>query len=493
MNPIHPSGKISTRVRKNFIIAFSLIFGCLLSWVFEDGVLPDAIGNSPAAAGFRIFFAIPAYLFGLLSSSLLFPPRIGAKNRILTGLSLAAAATTPLFFSSLSLPVRLLSLSVRVFACGIAAPAWGYCLKTCTPPKKRTETCADILIGANLILMAVRGIFPFLAPMTVLWMHGVILLGAGYFVYSLPEQEESEAEKPSAKQELPSKPVIVFIIFIFFLAVNSGFLHGVFLPVCFGTGRLSGVYQVIPYAAVLIILRTCRKSNRPETFYSAIGMILLSCLLFTLTESGAAAGALMTGGYAVFDLFQLSLFGAILEYSRHIFRITGICLAANGFGFFLGERIGNEAGLRELPNAHEAVFILTLVCIVTALLPLVNVFLIQVLKRHIYLYPCTWTDQERHAAATLGSPVFSPLSAREKEVMQLLLEARSNKAIAKTLHISEHTVKTHVKNIFGKYDVAGRMELILSVWKNQTESESDTSRTKPAERTGRFTGSGNRG
>ena len=40
------------------------------------------------------------------------------------------------------------------------------------------------------------------------------------------------------------------------------------------------------------------------------------------------------------------------------------------------------------------------------------------------------------------------LSPREREVLELVAEGRSNKAIGERLFISEHTVEKHVKNIF---------------------------------------------
>jgi len=42
------------------------------------------------------------------------------------------------------------------------------------------------------------------------------------------------------------------------------------------------------------------------------------------------------------------------------------------------------------------------------------------------------------------------LSEREREVLSLMAEGKSNKAIGETLWISEHTVEKHVKSIFGK-------------------------------------------
>lgn len=42
------------------------------------------------------------------------------------------------------------------------------------------------------------------------------------------------------------------------------------------------------------------------------------------------------------------------------------------------------------------------------------------------------------------------LTGREREVLQLMAEGRSNKAIGQRLWISEHTVEKHVKSIFAK-------------------------------------------
>ncbi len=49
-----------------------------------------------------------------------------------------------------------------------------------------------------------------------------------------------------------------------------------------------------------------------------------------------------------------------------------------------------------------------------------------------------------------GHDPLEDLTAREREVLSLMAEGRSNKAIAQQLFITEHTVEKHVKSIFGK-------------------------------------------
>lgn len=53
-----------------------------------------------------------------------------------------------------------------------------------------------------------------------------------------------------------------------------------------------------------------------------------------------------------------------------------------------------------------------------------------------------------------------PLTPREIEVLGLLAEGQSNKAIAYRLGVSEHTVKFHVTSILGKLNAGSRTEAV---------------------------------
>ncbi len=55
------------------------------------------------------------------------------------------------------------------------------------------------------------------------------------------------------------------------------------------------------------------------------------------------------------------------------------------------------------------------------------------------------------------------LSAREAEVLELLLKGMTNSEIAQNLFISINTVKSHIKNIYRKMSVSNRLQLIHSL------------------------------
>lgn len=70
----------------------------------------------------------------------------------------------------------------------------------------------------------------------------------------------------------------------------------------------------------------------------------------------------------------------------------------------------------------------------------------------------------RRAPGLLSDEQAGPveeLTAREQEVLQLLAEGLPNKAIARRLGISEHTVKYHVNAILGKLGAQSRTEAVV--------------------------------
>jgi LuxR family maltose regulon positive regulatory protein len=59
-----------------------------------------------------------------------------------------------------------------------------------------------------------------------------------------------------------------------------------------------------------------------------------------------------------------------------------------------------------------------------------------------------------------SSALIEPLSIREQEVLELLAAGLSNQEIARHLVVSEGTVKTHIKSIYGKLGVHSRTQAV---------------------------------
>ena len=64
------------------------------------------------------------------------------------------------------------------------------------------------------------------------------------------------------------------------------------------------------------------------------------------------------------------------------------------------------------------------------------------------------------AVASVSADGDVPLTPRELEVLSLLAEGMSNKAIARRLGISVHTAKFHVGALIDKFDAVGRTDAV---------------------------------
>lgn len=70
-------------------------------------------------------------------------------------------------------------------------------------------------------------------------------------------------------------------------------------------------------------------------------------------------------------------------------------------------------------------------------------------------------DYVRRVAGTDIVDRYETLSSREREIFQLIAEARTNKEVAELLEISPATVETHRARILQKLDIHNTAELVL--------------------------------
>lgn len=75
-----------------------------------------------------------------------------------------------------------------------------------------------------------------------------------------------------------------------------------------------------------------------------------------------------------------------------------------------------------------------------------------------------------NAALTLPKEEWG-ISPREEEVLELIVQGKTNKEIAGALFISEHTVKNHLSRIFNKMNVTDRSQIIALIYKRILNSE----------------------
>jgi DNA-binding NarL/FixJ family response regulator len=79
-----------------------------------------------------------------------------------------------------------------------------------------------------------------------------------------------------------------------------------------------------------------------------------------------------------------------------------------------------------------------------------------------------------------GKPI---LTAREEEILQLVADGLSNRDIAITLNLSEHTIENHLFHIFDKLGVSSRMEAVVYSFNHGAFAERPAKKICSAEKT----------
>lgn len=90
--------------------------------------------------------------------------------------------------------------------------------------------------------------------------------------------------------------------------------------------------------------------------------------------------------------------------------------------------------------------------------------LITTIEIALYNYAQLWAEKRPSLTyRLLNERLSNPLTEREFATLQHLLEGKTNKQIASDLYVSTNTVKTHLSNIFLKFDVSSRSKLFLQI------------------------------
>jgi len=110
---------------------------------------------------------------------------------------------------------------------------------------------------------------------------------------------------------------------------------------------------------------------------------------------------------------------------------------------------------------------LAVVCVTLILLPPLHKHLSSLLKGHAYLSVFSDLSAQEQSGQLVQAARFGNLSEREGQVTSLLLQGKTYRTIAGELNISENTVKYYVKNIYSKFNIQSRAELITLMLKKE--------------------------
>ena len=461
---------IDLNERNMAVLVHSLFSSWMLSFLFEGQLFQNLAKEYNFAADSIMFASSVAMFLGLLLGGFIIKTKLHAKKLFLYSYPLFIALSLIFFFTpSVMWNIGIISGS---FISGSCVAAWGFYFKTISENNERIKTAADLLITSNILMILINVAAIHISPYLGLSLSIVILVLAFLLALKLPAIDSDHIKKKDNSLSI-SKLLLFFYIFIVILTINSGLMYHVINPAFEHLKSLTSWYWAVPYIVAIFILRNFSlKIKSSYILYVAIAMIGLAFTAFiTLNRSVTSyfiVNTLMLGSYGVYDLFFWSILGVMLDYHDNPAKILGIGLSANVLGIVLGGIIGNNFITNNLQSISPSLLAFAVVCITLVLLPPLNKHLSSLLKGYSNLTAFTEMPEFNQNSKIDRISKFGNLSEREKQVATLLLQGKTYKTIASELFISENTVKYYVKNVYSKFNIQSRAELINIVMEKET-------------------------
>lgn len=455
------------------IVVFSLFFSWMLAFPFEGQVLFAVASIHNINTYSLTFGSIAAQFAGLFSCGFFIKSIKSVKYFMLFSIVVCMFGTILFFFP----PSILWNLSVLVvsFLSGACVSAWGFYFKMYTPSKDRVKTAADALIFSNILMILLNIAAILISPYLGLSLSIFMLALALFFQLKLPWNEHAEPEsrtRESVKKVSPIKPLALLCLFIIIITINSGLMYQVVNPAFVHLEWLVSWYWAIPYIIALYAVRNLSsKVSRNYMLYVAIAMIGLSFIGFMMLDKSAESyiiiDTFMLGACGIYDLFWWSILGEMLDFHDNPAKILGTGLSANVLGILTGGLLGKAIAASGMGYFNSSIIALIIVFVTLTILPPLNRHLSALLKNHVFLTVLREMTPVGQEGTIENFKAFGILTERESEITALLLKGRTYKMIADELYLSENTIKTHIKNIYSKFNIQSKTELVNLLMKKE--------------------------
>ena len=209
------------------------------------------------------------------------------------------------------------------------------------------------------------------------------------------------------------------------------------------------------YAAGLIIAGAVSDKSRKHGAVCALTALMMPFIILALrkeTVSSVIFWALSYFTFGFYAVFRIILFSDIASDRNALY--------LSGFGLMFG-RIGDAAG-EGLCLLFEGRMTF-LICLTAALFIGAVIVFFRVYSK---LYIPEIRQEQSEKEKFLSFSTAHDLSPRERDMLRLLLEGRTNLEIADTLSISENTVKFHIRNLLQKTGCKNRNDLVAGYTNN---------------------------
>jgi len=453
--------------------------GLFMSWLWLFFLNGPILFNSPLAGShwpetiFRYFlFTHSCGFLAVAAFASRMGPIVYNKPLLMLGSALLCFGTILTGTTSPTNAIAILSGTTAAALGGaILSTAWGEAFSVSSVRTNALSFGGAVLIGTTLFYVT-----QFLSYTTALIMLSILSLSS----FSLSYMYRYAIAKTFTPQKFTCPLPREFIQIVLLLYVVGGAMHKLIYAVP-SSASLNAFWLTN-----VVYCFTCLGAGCAVFFYPALDLRLLYRPVLPMLGAGFILYPFLSGPLSIipFALFQIG-FGLADLYTW----LFVIYLASHqslpghtvGWGMFfllLFILLGNLLSTAIVTLMPWTDKVADAVSLIGAVIMLIASALLPSDRRTFADVPMT-TGHEAPETAGEEAKILPPspqstvyLTEREKEIVSLLRKGRNNPVIRVELTISDNTLKTHLRNIYRKFSVGNRQEL-LSVLERE-----DTSRCK---------------
>ncbi|MFZ7101298.1 MAG: helix-turn-helix transcriptional regulator [Peptococcaceae bacterium] len=424
------------------ILTLGFAYGATIVFTFFGPVLAIAAGD---AAPFLSIIAVVFHVLGFF----LKPTRLEQQPQFFC-VSLLLLLPLVLLFHIIPYYLQVITAMLYAYMIGRIGCFWTYISNRVIVNYLRGKIISAALFIAFAILFFVNLSSPLLTKQVALILPVVLSSIAVYAYLKLVTKYKNTVviNKEIMKSEISPYFIFVFLSVVY---IAGGFSYGGIYPSFAPYEYIDRYYNVFFFLIAIISAGIILdKYGRKIAFMLGVGFLGISFTFFIMPSSVLTyliTQTFLQSGWAFVNAFGWSFSWDIAERSRQdsLFpRGIAAMLLGASIGALIAQVFENSGW--GYPSVYGLV---TFIPLFTALILLV--FFPETLKIN---------DKREFKFAQLQQCAeLKALTPRELEVCYHLLQKFSNKSISTELFISENTVKTHIRRIYGKLNVASREEL----------------------------------
>lgn len=453
------------------LICFSMFMFWQMGFIYFVGPSLTVDGKTPLPIDMDNATTLIAVSYILSILWMIFLPRaVIPTQRIATGAALVSAVA---LFLPLSADALRFFVYAQVFCCCFMIGFETFIMVNYFS-EKSSITHLTLAYGTTLVLIALlqNDLLPISFSLFRFVTVGAILLLL-LFLLRMPAGKDVQPRYVKKSDGLTAPKKLFFGAFVLCFICSLMAVSG---PAIAGEVKhgVSILYLVDATASFVIYLLYKKRAIHPFRLVPVmIGLGGIGFLLmFAATQLPAltyAACALI--GFGMVSCQMLPLYGAVMMNSypsKYISpSIIGLALAA----------VIVQGSMVEIFRTAPTMLYLVY-CVIMAVLVFlymqIEPFLLFSLRSRAAGGETGENKRELSGRDTSAAPEADPLdilSEKEREVAELICLGYTNADIAKVLYISEHTVKTHTKNIYPKLGVHSRLELAAMVSRERMKTK----------------------